>query len=356
MRLFPSFVECLLGFVAGGGLVLYWLNESSGTGTILETSDHEVTAVVDSFTGDVQVDDTPGFRLLRPFLEDAYSLVKSPVEYAMNGNEWKNDNFVPRLSVRAADGSTVWFEDVRIQYGVSPDRAWDVMRDQGGDYAWRHGLMDAYARSALRAAFGRFTAEEVVRQDNLRAGRLEAKARLTELVGAHGLVVLELSTSAPAFPKEYESVVQRRQVAEQEKMKIDQELEQLRASRDDRLAKIERDKSLEAARMRSKFVLDLAEAKRLALRKRDAADRDQGARIAAGTRQLDEMLSRADSLVTKYTSEAEGLQARADALAAKGLMAVRRALVDGLSNVQFEIRPFEVFSGGVLRANQTGTH
>jgi len=356
MRLFPSFVECFLGLLAGVGLVLFWLNSSSGTGTVLRTQDHEVTAVVDAFSGQVQVDDTPGFRLLRPFLEDAYSVVKSPVEYAMTGNEWKNHNFVPRLSVRAADGSTVWFEDVRIQYGVRPDRAWDVMRDQGGDYAWRHGLIDAYARSELRAAFGRFTAEEVVRQDNLRAGRLEAKERLSNVLESHGLVVLELSTSAPAFPKEYESVVQRRQVAEQEKMKIDQELEQLQASREDRLAKIERDKDLEATRMRSSIAMELAEARRQAMRKRDSADRDHAARIAAGNREQEEMASRADSLVTKYTSEAEGLQERADALAAKGLMAVRRALVDGLAKVQFEIKPFEGQTGGVRRATNTSTH
>lgn len=356
MRLFPSFAECLLGLLAAVGLVFYWLNESSGTGTVLETQDHEVTAIVDAFSGAVQVDDTPGFRLLRPFLDDAYSVVKSPVEYAMTGNEWKNHNLVPRLSVRAADGSTVWFGDVRIQYGVRSDRAWDVMQDLGGDYAWRHGLIDAYVRSTMRDAFGRFTAEEVVRQDNLRAARIEAKARLSQVLEPHGLVVLELSTSAPAFPKEYESVVQRRQVAEQEKLKIDQELEQLKASKADRLAKIERDKDLEGTRMRSKIALELAEAKRQALRKRNSVDRDHSARIASGGRQLEEMTSRADSLVTKYTSEAEGLREQADALAAKGLMAVRRALVDGLSKVQFEIRPFEGQRGDVYRATQTNTH
>lgn len=354
MRLFPSILEWLAGIAVAGGFVLYWLNSASGTGTILKVEDHQITALVDAFSGEVVVDDTPGFRLIRPFIEDAYSVVKSPVEYAMTDNKWENDNLVPRLSVRAADGSTVWFEDVRIQYGVLTDRAWDVMRDSGGDYAWRHGIMDAYARTALRAAFGRFTAEEVVRQDNLRAARFEAKERLTSVLKRHGLTVLELSTSSPAFPKEYESVVQRRQVAEQERLKIDQELVQLRASKEDRIAKLNRDKALEGKKMRSKVAKDLSAAKRTALQRRNGADKDFSSRLNAGTRELEEMESRADALVAKYTGEAEGLKEQADALAAKGLMAVRRALVDGLANVKFEIAPFDSPGEGLRRARNGG--
>ena len=349
LRLTPSFWEWTLGLALAVGLVAYWINSSSRTGALLMVEDHMVAAVVGAFDGEVVIDDTPGYRIVRPFLEDSYSVVKSPVEYRMTGNEWANDNLVPRLAVRAADGSNVWFEDVRIQYGVQPMRVWDVMKSAGGDYAWRHGIMDSYARSCLRDALGVYSAEEIVQQDNLRAARIDAKDRLNAALDAHGLVVLELSTSKPAFPKAYESVVQRRQIAEQETLKIAQELEQLRASRDDRVAKLERDKTLELARMRSKVARDLASARKDAFVSRRAADGHFKTRIAAGARERAEMASRADALTLKYTAEAEGIVARADALAAKGRMAVRQALVESLKKVTFEIAPFDLPEGDRAR-------
>ncbi len=341
LRLTPSFWESTLGLVLATGLIAHWVNSSSSTGTFLKVEDHMVAAIVNAFDGEVVIDDTPGYRVIQPFLQDSYSVVKSPIEYRMTGNKWENDNLVPRLGVRAADGSNVWFEDVRIQYGVQPDRVWDVLRTSGGDYAWRHGIVDAYARACLRDAFGVYTAEEVVRQENLRAARTDAKERLDKALDPHGLVVLELSTSKPAFPKAYESVVQRRQIAEQEALKITQELEQLRASREDRLKKLERDKALELTRMRSKVARDLAKARQEAFVKRRSADSSFESRLASGLRERSEMESRADALVAKYTAEADGVVARADALAAKGRMAVRQALVESLKNVTFEIAPFD---------------
>lgn len=341
LRLTPSLLEWALGLGIAAAVIAYWLNSTSSTGTVLKVDDHTVAAIVHAFDETVTLDDTPGYRVIRPFLEDGYSVVKSPAEYRMTGNELVDHNLVPRLGVRAADGSNVWFEDVRIQYGVRPDRVWDVLRTSGGDYAWRHGVLDAYARGCLRDALGLYTAEEIVRQENLRAARLDATRRLNLALEPHGLSVLELTVSSPAFPKKYESVIQRRQVAEQEAQKITQELQQLRASRTDRLAKLERDKALERTRMRAKIAGDLAAAKSQAYSARRGADFAHDARIAAGERERMERVSQADALVAKYEAEAAGVQARAEALAAEGGMAVRKALVESLKNVTFEIAPFE---------------
>lgn len=341
LRLTPSLLEWTLGLGIAAVAVAYWLNSTSSTGTVLKVDDHSVAAIVGAFDGSVVLDDTPGYRVVRPFLEDGYSVIKSPAEYRMTGNELVNDNLVPRLGVRAADGSNVWFEDVRIQYGVRPERTWDVLRTSGGDYAWRHGVLDAYARSCLRDALGAYSAEEIVRQENLRAARQDATRRLNLALEPHGLSVLELTVSSPAFPKKYESVIQRRQIAEQEALKITQELQQLRASKADRLEKLERDKALERTRMRTSLAKELAAAKQSAYLARGAADYAYTERIAAGERMRIQRESEADALIAKYTAEAEGVQARADALAAEGGMAVRKALVESLKNVTFEIAPFE---------------
>ncbi|MEM9799969.1 MAG: SPFH domain-containing protein [Planctomycetota bacterium] len=327
------------------------MNSTSNTGTLLTVGADHVSVVIGAFDDSVDVDDAPGMRALTPWLQDAYLVAKSPIEYAMTGNAWKNNNRVPRLAVRSADGSNFWFEDVRIQYAADPDRADEVLRDTGGDFAWHHGTMDAYARAVLRDAFGRYTAEEIVLQENQRDATARAKERLDEVLGMHGLYVIELSTSKPGFPKEYESVVQRRQIAEQEVQKIAQELAQLEASRADRLAKIERDKQRADTTMRSGLAFDLRDARRVALRTRAEADRAFESRVRAGTRLRDEKVSQADALTERYTKEAEGLRARADALRAHGPMAVRRALVDGLSKVQFEIAPHEAPPGAGVAAD-----
>ncbi len=341
LRLTPSFLECTLGLGIAAVAVVAWLNSTSTTGAVLQVDDYTIAAIVDSFDGTVTLDDTPGYRVIRPFLEDGYSVIKSPAEYRMTGNELINDNEVPRLGVRAADGSNVWFEDVRIQYGVRPDRAWDVIRTSGGSYAWRHGVLDAYARGSLRDALGVYTAEEIVRQENLRAARQDATERLNRALEPHGLAVLELTLSTPAFPKKYESVIQRRKIAEQEAQKVAQQLQQLRASRNDRMEKLERDKALERRRMRMKSAGELADAKAMTYQSRRTADFSYGERIAAGNRMRVKQLSQADALTEKYTAEAEGVRARTDALAAEGGMAVRRALVESLKNVTFEIAPLE---------------
>ncbi|QDV05031.1 SPFH domain / Band 7 family protein [Planctomycetes bacterium Poly30] len=340
-RLTPSWLEWMLGLGLAALAVAYWLNATSSTGTVFKVEDRTVAAIVHAFDGTVTLDDTPGYRVIRPFLEDGYSVIKTPAEYRMTGNELVGDHQVPRLGVRAADGSNAWFEDVRIQYAPRPERAWDVLRTSGGDHAWRHGVIDAYARACLRDALGLYTAEEIVRQENLRAARLDATRRLDTALEPHGLRVLELTISSPAFPKKYEFVIQRRQVAEQEAQKITQELQQLRASRADRIAKLERDKALERTRMRTKIAGELAAARQSAYVERSSADFAYEARIRAGERERLERTSQADALVAKYEAEAAGVLARAEALAAEGSMAVRKALVESLKNVKFEIAPLE---------------
>lgn len=352
-RVLPSIVEVLLGTGAAACAVMYTLNARSSTGVLLDVSAEHVAAIVDAGSGEVTTVEAPGYVTVLPFLEDAYRVVKSPIEYVMAGNARPNHNEVPRLSVRASDGSHVWFEEVRIQYALAPGGAWKVMSDAGGEYMWHGGILDAYARSAMRDAFGRYTAEEIVEQENLSAARQNAKARLDEMLEPHGLMVLELSTSKPGFPNEYESVIQRRQVAEQQLNQIDAEIAQLQASRTARFAKLERDKSYEESQMRAKMRRDLAKAQRDAIRSRAEADREHDDKIRAGRRERDERLSQADANVARYESEAQGMRERAEAMAAQGAMAVRRALVDSLSSVRFEVAPFESQRPGSKTASQT---
>ncbi len=341
-------VVAIVGLTALG--VLYVMKNASSTGFLVEVADHQVALLVDNRDGSVRVDDTPGYHALIPWVQDAYRLDKSPIEYLMKGEQWANYNQVPKLTVRAKDGSSFWFDSVKVQYAIRPEDAWKVTRDAGAEYGWHMGTMDAFARSILRDEFGRHTAEEVVRAEVLRDATLRAKARLGDALAHRGLVVHEILTSKPVFPNEYESVVQRRKVAEREMETITQQLEQLSASRVDRLAKLERDKSLAEALARDQLTKSLAKAQRDAERARAEAGNAYEAKVRAGEQRRDELLSQADASVEKYTKEAEGFRARADAMAAQGELAVLKKLIENLAKTEIVLEPFESHEDRVRRA------
>jgi regulator of protease activity HflC (stomatin/prohibitin superfamily) len=337
LRLFE--VVAIVGLAAL--VVLDVMRRVSSTGFLVEVADHQVALLVDNRDGSVRVDDTPGYHVLIPWVQDAYRLDKSPIEYVMTGDQWANYNHVPKLTVRAKDGATFWFDSVKVQYAIRPEDAWKVTRDAGAEYGWHQGTMDAFARSILRDEFGRHSAEEVVRAEVLRDATLRAKERLGNALAHRGLVVHEISTSKPLFPNEYESVVQRRKVAEREMETLTQQLEQLRASRTDRLAKLERDKSLAEELARDQLTKNLAKAQRDAERARAEADNAYEAKVRAGEQRRVELLSQADASVEKYTKEAEGFRARADALAAQGELAVLKKLIENLAKTEIVLEPFE---------------
>lgn len=321
--------------------VVYAMARASSTGFFVDVEDHQAALFVDNRTGEVRVDDTPGYHALLPWLQDAYWLDKSPVEYTMTGDAWVNDNLVPKLVVRASDGATFWFDTVKVQYAIRPEDAWKVIRDAGAEYSWHHGPMDAFARSVLRDEFGRHTAEEITRAEVLRDATLRAKARLAQGLAGRGLVVHEILTSKPVFPDEFESIVQRRRLADREIETLVQQLDQLRASREDRLAKLRRDKELAETLARDVLTNALAKADRDAMRARAEADDAYEAKIRAGEQRQAELLSQADSSVEKYTKEAEGFRARAEAVAAQGELAVRKRLIENLAKVEIVLEPFE---------------
>ena len=321
--------------------VLYAMSRASSTGFLVSVEDHHVALLVDNRSGDVRVDDTPGFHVLAPWLQDAYRLDKSAIEYVMEGEQRVNDNLVPRLEVRAADGAPYWFENVRIQYAIRPEAAWQVVRDAGADYAWHYGTLDAFARGILAEELGRHTAEEIVRAEVLRDATLRAKTRLGEALARRGLVVHEVLTSKPAFPKEYEAIVQRRKVAEREMETIAQSLAQLRASREDRRAKLERDRTLSEALLRDQLTKNRAKAERDAERARVEAENAYRAKVRQGELRQAELLSQADSATVRYTNEAAAFRARAEAVAAQGELAVLKTLIANLAKTEIIVEPFE---------------
>jgi hypothetical protein len=312
----------------------------AGGGSVEEIADNEAAVVFDYMTGEGRVVVDPGFQTVVPYLQGVFTVDKSPVEYLMRGNDVATGTHVPRLVVRARDGSSFWFEYVTIQCAVSTESLMAVLEDAGPGDGFKQELIDAFARPILRDAYGRYSAEDIVLPENRQAATLAAKERLAEALAPHGIEVLELSASKPMFAKEYEATIERRKVAEQETDSLGLKAEELAAARDERLAKIAREKSLELEKVRGKLEGQIEAASLEGLLRRAAADAYETGRLLAGRLELTEKSMEAEARTAKYAKEAEGFLAQAEALAEQGELAVRAALVEKLQSVEFVLAPY----------------
>jgi hypothetical protein len=81
-------------------------------------------------------------------------------------------------------------------------------------------------------------------------------------------------------------------------------------------------------------------AERDSTRLRSAADAFRIERNADGLAAQAELVARARGLVDKYTKEAEGLRAQVEALATRGEVVVREALIERLARIRFTFVPY----------------
>jgi hypothetical protein len=327
----------------------------AGNDSLRTIRDHQAGVFVNHVSGESTAIDVPGVRPFVPFLQEVLTFDKRPVEYLMSQNVLVSANEVPRLLVRARDGSIYSFNHVAIQYAVNTARMATVLRDSGVGEGYKERLMNTFARTILREEFGRFTALEILLPDNKQTATVSAKERLAQALAPHGVDLLELSVSKPTFPEAFEKTIERRKVADQETERKRQEIEVLLAGKDQRLANAVQQKELELQRVRGELVQELEQAKRAAVRKRYEAEQYFDARTQAGEYELRQKAGLAQQRTERYTKEAEAFQAQTEALAQQGAEAVRAALVDRLPNIEFELRPYNDHQADFERERASGT-
>jgi regulator of protease activity HflC (stomatin/prohibitin superfamily) len=334
-------VEIPLGLLLAVLLSYAVLRHLAGGDSLRQVHDHQVAVLVDHVRGASRVIDTPGTHAFLPYAQEVFVLDRRPSEYVMDGNERKDANHVPRLLVRARDGSSFGFERVVVQYALDTHAADRVLGDSGPGEAFKERLLDAFARSILRDAYGRYTTQEMLLPENRLAANADGKAQLERALGPHGITVLELAVSKPSFSPKFEETIARRQVADQDTEALARQVEELAASEGERLAQVVSQKELEERKVVAAGAAALAKALRAATRKRAEADAFAVDRLAAAQEVLAERLARAARNEERYRQEAEAFRQRTAALAAQGELAVRAALVEQLGSIPFELVPYD---------------
>ncbi len=307
---------------------------------LAEIRDHEVAVLEDGWARRLEVLDTPGYRAFLPWFQSVHTIDKSPNALVFQGNRAQNVNHVPRLLVRANDGSSFWFEELTLQYALRTERAAHVLEDSGAGDAFKEELMRAHARAILRDEFGRFAARDVTRPDNLQSATRASLERLNAALERHGIEVLEVSSPKPAFDKAYEGSINRRKVANQEVETLRARIEALREQGKLHEQRVRRDKENELKKLEANLTRDVGAAEKERIRAIAEADNVHRAKLSEARTLRAERELQAAVLTAKYTALAEDARARAAALRAHGTGAVRAALVDRLAGIQFQLLPY----------------
>ncbi|MCP3919493.1 MAG: hypothetical protein GY711_28480 [bacterium] len=312
----------------------------SGRLGVANIDSKEVGVVVNYLTGSEEVVTQPGYKLYLPFVQEVFIFDKSQQKFLMQGTDALSANHVPRLTVRASDGSSFWFEELQIQYEIAAGAANVLLHDSGPGVAFKQEWVKAHARSILRDEFGRFSAVEAANPTVFELARTTAKERLNQYLNPHGIRVVLIGTPNPKFDALYEEAIEERKSADQEVERLAARTDQLEQEKLQRLARVEREKSVEMQTLEGELVKKERENEVDAIQIEKSADAFAARRRAEGEALRSEYVARARGLTEKYTKEAEGLHSKALALEQRGEVVVREALIEKLMNIRFTLVPY----------------
>jgi SPFH domain / Band 7 family len=307
---------------------------------LVNVSPEQVAVKVNYLTGSLNPITTAGYQFFLPFVQELFVLDKRPQNFVMQGTRYEGGAVVPYLTVRANDGSNFRFDNIEIQYALIPSDVDQTVLASGVGENYKQEWVKSFARSILRDEFGRYSAEQIANPSTLQLAFAEGRRRLDEALQPFGLQILAIPQQKPNFDAEYEQAIEDRKVVDQDVERLMAMADQLRRERDQRLAAVEKDKSIELAGLLGELDRLRLEAERDATLLRRAADAFQIERVSQGTSQRAELLARSRGLVEKYSKEAEGVQAQATALGQQGEVVVREALIKRLAGIRFTLAPY----------------
>jgi regulator of protease activity HflC (stomatin/prohibitin superfamily) len=300
----------------------------------------EVAVKVNYLTGGETVITDAGYQIFLPVVEEVFKFDKRVQNFEMRGNDYVGTSTVPKLGVRANDGSNFRFERLEIQYAVIPSMADTILRRAGPGDGYKTEWMKAHARSILRDEFGRYSAEEIADPGQLQAAFAAGKERLNDMLEPFGLRVIEMPQQRPNFDAEYEQAIEERKVTDQDVERLVAMEDQLMREREQRLAAVEREKSIEMEQLKGELDRERLGAEREAIQMQKSADAYALEQVASGQAEQAQLIAEARGKTEQYTKEAEGLRARVEALAERGEVVVREAIVEQLARISFTFLPY----------------
>ncbi len=300
----------------------------------------QVAVRVNNMTGGHTVVTQPGWIYQMPFgVHSVYVLDASPQNFTMSGRDNLDDLHVRALTVRASDGSNFHFQDTTLIFQLKGDEAETVIRDSGLDMAYL-SWMRPYTRAVLRDEFGRESTISVSNPAKFGEATQQAKERLNEYLGRHGLQVSQIVTPRPQFSDEYEKLVEQRNSLGNELKVIESNLAAAETTRERKLAEVNRDQNLAIQTKRTELESALAQAtaeqsnsmRQVDTYKIETVGKGQAARAAAERK--------AAELKGQLDAEYRSRKAEIDAFRTQPVERVMERLGERLKGVTIDIQPW----------------
>ena len=321
-------------------LAMFVFTQGPGGVGLVDIGTTEVAVIVSYMSGDTEVVNKPGFRLVLPYFQRAYKFDKSPVKFVMKGKGDIDHNRLRQLTVRADDGSEYHFDEIEIQYRVIEAEIARLLQDSGPGIAFKRNWVKAFARSVLRDEFGRYTAEQGADPTVYDEATQKAKARLNVLLNPHGLEVISIIPRIPKFHPDYERAIEDRKLADQTVEKLKVKAERLVKERERILAEVDLEKQTQLAVLKGELAAAEVQASEAAVKRKRSADAFKIQQVNDGIAVRDRLKAEARALTEQARKEAEGLRLRVEALAQRGEILVREALASKLAGITFNIVPY----------------
>ncbi|MBN1946106.1 MAG: hypothetical protein JW797_10545 [Bradymonadales bacterium] len=295
---------------------------------------------VNRLTGNEKLIDKPGLVVDLPLFHDLYIVDTSPQTLRLEGTTISPDTTViPRLTVRANDGSNFWFERLTIQYEVITDQAITVLHERGEGTAFREWMVPA-VRSVLRDEFGRQSTRDVSNPATYTDATAEAQAQLNTVLNPHGIRVLNVDTPEPRFNPQYETTIEQRNQANNQLRVIEEELTRARTERERRLAQVDQARNATYQQRRAEQEGNLRQF--LADQERRLAQAQANLTRMEGQAQAiyNNTAARADELRQQMEAEIGRTQAQINALQTNSTEAVMRQLARRLEGIRIQVLPY----------------
>ncbi len=185
----------------------------------------EVAVIFDTLRGQLLEPRGPGVHIIVPVVQEAtiYSIERS--EYTMSGSPTEGRRSGDDAVVsRTADGQEVRIEATLI-YRISPENVNLIHQNWRNRYT--EELVRPTIRGIVRDEIALYSVEEVysTQRGALREG---IQNKLSTRLGEEGLQVVDFLIRDVEFSQEYAQSVEQKQIAEQDRLRAQQEAERLR--------------------------------------------------------------------------------------------------------------------------------
>jgi hypothetical protein len=338
------FIFCLLqgGVVSTCCLlaVIWSLQRISEESGLTEVGDDEVAVIYNQWTGSTREIDVPGNEIFLPFVERVCVQKRSPRQLAFSGEKSVDPEQVREVRFRTSDGSIVRFGALTVRSVLPPHGARLALEDWSGDNQRHSQLVQAYTRGIVADEYGRFSAEEIILQENQGRAHAATWARLNGALAPHGILIKELSTPKLRFDSSYEKSVEDRKLANQEVERLKAEFRQLEAERDQRLAALEKELLIQHNSSDLEVREYIAKLERSNRERRITVDQYRMDRDAAARNRKYQLDAQTINKTQELTLKANVFREEVKRMEQDGPGLIKEAWLTNLGKISFRLQPY----------------